>query len=237
MAEHLGLTYTPHAMAKLLGRMGFVWKRPKRIPAKANAEVLPAFLQDTLAPLMANAAADPQQPLYFVDATHPAYDAHPACGWMERGETRVLKSNHGRVNVTLNGALSWPGRDVVTQEADRITAAEMIALFTALDERHPAAAAITVVLDNATYNRAAAVKDWPASSGSQVRLVFLPPYAPNLNLIERLWWFFKKKTLWNVHYPTLADFKAAIRGFFATPGDRKAELETLITNRFHFIEA
>lgn len=235
VADRLGLAYTPHAMAKLLGRMGFVWKRPKRVPAKANAAAQRAFLQDTLAPLMAQAAADPGQPLYFVDATHPAYDAHPACGWMERGETRVLKS-HGRVNVTLNGALSWPGRDVVTQEADRITAAEMIALFATLGERHPAAATINVVLDHATFNRAAAVKDWLAGSGSRVRLVFLPPYAPNLNLIERLWWFFKK-TLWNVHYPTLADFRAAIRSFFATLGNRKAELETLITDRFHLIEA
>ena len=236
VAQRLGLTYTPHAMAKLLGRMGFVWKRLKCIPAKADAEAQRAFLQDTLAPLMAGAAADPEQPLYFVDATHPAYDAHPACGWRERGKTRVLKSNHGRVNMTLNGALSWPGRAMVTQEAERITATQMIALFATLDARHPAAA-INVVLDNATYNRAAAVRDWLASSASRVRLVFLPPYAPNLNLIERLWWFFKKKTLWNVHYPTLTDFKAAIRGFFATLGDRKAELETLLTDRFHLLEA
>ncbi len=149
----------------------------------------------------------------------------------------MLESNHGRVNVTLNGALSWPGRDVVTQEADRITAAEMIALFAALGERHPAAPVISVVLDNATCNRAAAVREWLASSGSRVQLVFLPPRAPNLNLIERLWWFFKKKTLWNAHRPTLAEFKAAMRGFFDTLGDRKAELETLPTNRFHLIEA
>ena len=133
--------------------------------------------------------------------------------------------------------MSWPGRDVVTQEADRITATEMIALFAALDERHPAASAINVVLDNAACNRAAAVRDWLASSGSRVRLVFLPPYAPSLNLIERLWWFFRKKTLWNVHHPTLADFRAAVRGFFATLGERKAELETLLTDRFHLLEA
>ncbi len=97
------------------------------------------------------------------------------------------------------------------------------------------ATAISVVVDNATYNRAAAVRDWIATTAGRLRLVYLPPYAPNLNLIERLCWFFKKKTLWNVHYPTLADFKAAIRGFFQTSPNRKNELITLITNRFHFI--
>lgn len=234
-AEQLGLVYTPHAMAKLLGRLGFVWKRPKRVPAKADPDAQRVFLTDTLAPLMLQAETDPDQPLYFVDATHPAYDAHPACGWMRRGETRVLKSNHGRVNVTLNGALSWPGREVVTREADKITAVEMIALFTQLAARHPTATAINVIVDNATYNRAAAVRDWVANTDGRVKLVYLPPYAPNLNLIERLWWFFKKTTLWNTHYPTLADFKAAIRGFFTTLSTRKHQLQTLITNKFHFI--
>ncbi|MGH7042752.1 MAG: transposase [Acetobacteraceae bacterium] len=49
-------------------------------------------------------------------------------------------------------------------------------------------------------------------------MVFLPPYAPNLNLIERLWWFLKKTALWNEHYPTFADFKAAIDGCFRELG-------------------
>lgn len=237
MADRFEVAYTPHAMAKLLGRMGFVWKRPKCIPAKADAAAQRAFLETTLAPLMAAAEADPARPLYFVDATHPAYDAHPACGWIRRGETRTLKSNHGRVNVTMNGALSWPGREVVTREAERITGAEMIVLFEDLAARHPHAATIGVVLDNATYNRAASVREWLAAEGCRVRLFYLPPYAPNLNLIERLWWFFKKKTLWNTHYATLADFKAGIRDFFTNQAQWKAELASLITNRFHFIGA
>ena len=111
----------------------------------------------------------------------------------------------------------------------------MIALFQDLAARHPQAVAVTVVLDNATYNRAAAVREWLATEGCRVRLVYLPPYAPNLNLIERLWWFFKKKTLWNVHYPTLADFRIGIRSFFSNLAQWKAELASLITNRFHLI--
>ncbi|MCW3473281.1 IS630 family transposase [Limobrevibacterium gyesilva] len=187
VAQRFGVDYTPHAMAKLLGRLGFIWKRPKRVPAKADAAAQQAFLEQTLAPLMAQAAANPDQPLYFVDATHPAYDAHPACGWIRKGETRVLKSNHGRANVTLNGALSWPAREVVHRAASKITAAEMIALFQDLQARHPTAIAVNVIVDNATYNRAAAVREWLAGADCRVRLVYLQPYAPNLNLIERLW--------------------------------------------------
>jgi transposase len=177
--------YTPNAMTKLLKRLDFVYKKPKCVPAKADAAVQEQFAKQTLLPLMAQASAD--TPLYFVDGMHPSYTAHPGFGWIRRGVTRALKSNHGRVNVNINGALSWPDRAVVHLEAEKITSAAMIALFETLAARHPTATAINVVLDNASYNRSAAVKDYLAGEGGRIQLVFLPPYAPNLNLIERLW--------------------------------------------------
>lgn len=235
VAARFGMGYTPHAMARLLGRLGYVWKRPKVVPAKADAEAQRAFLDGVLLPLMAEAEADPATPLLFVDATHPAYDAHPASGWIRRGERAVLPSNHGRVNVTLNGALSWPAREVITREAAKITGPEMAAFFAQIEARYPAARRITLIADNATYNRAAVVREWLARPGCRVRVVYLPPYAPNLNLIERLWWFFKKKALWNTHYPSFAEFRGAVRSFFANLGHWKAELNSLLTNRFHLI--
>lgn len=235
VAARFGLTYTPHSMARLLGRLGYVWKRPKVVPAKADAHAQRAFLDGVLLPLMAQAEADPATLLLFVDATHPAYDAHPAQGWIRRGERAVLPSNHGRVNVTLNGALSWPAREVITREAVKITGPEMVSFFAQIEARYPAARQITLIADNATYNRAAVVREWLARADCRVRIVYLPPYAPNLNLIERLWWFFKKKALWNTHYPSLADFRAAVRGFFANLAQWKSELASLLTNRFHLI--
>ena len=44
------VSYTPHAMAKLLNRLGFVYKMPKCVPAKADAEVQQRFVAETLAP-------------------------------------------------------------------------------------------------------------------------------------------------------------------------------------------
>ena len=51
----------------------------------------------------------------------------------------------------------------------------------------------------------------------------------NLDLVERLWRFFKKKALWNGHCPTLADVRTAIRGLFGKPGQSKAEFAFLLT--------
>jgi transposase len=225
--------YIPHAMAKLLNRIGFVYKMPKSVPAKANAEVQQQFVEATLAPLMANANDD--NPLYFVDATHPSYTAHPSCGWIRKGQTRELKSNHGRVNVNINGALRWPTREIVQRQAGKITSAEMIKLFDDLQALHLSATAISVVLDNARYNHSQEIKAYVSAEGCRIKLVYLPAYAPNLNLIERFWWLFKKKTIYNEYFPTFADFKAAVDGFFADLGRYRDEIHSLITGAFHYI--
>ena len=52
---------------------------------------------------------------------------------------------------------------------------------------------ISVVQDNARYQRCALVMDTAARL--QIELCFVPPYSPNLNLIERLWKFVKKDCL------------------------------------------
>ncbi len=75
------------------------------------------------------------------------------------------------------------------------------------------------------------------------RVVYLPAYAPTLNLIERLWWLLKKAVLYNQHYPCLTDFKAAIvfepapqrqKGQMGRPalkGKRRPKLNLVLTDR------
>lgn len=233
VSRTFAVTYTPHAMAKVLKRLGFVYKLPKCVPAKANEEAQRTFVEETLAPLMK--AANDDTPLYFVDGTHPSYTGHASHGWIRKGQTRELKSNHGRVNVNINGALRWPDRTVVHREAEKITSAAMILLFEDLLAMHPTATAIGVVMDNARYNHSRELKEWLAGPGARIKPVYLPAYAPNLNLIERFWWLMKKMTIYNQYFPGFADFKAALDGFFADLDRHRAAMESLITDSFHFI--
>jgi hypothetical protein len=90
--------------------------------------------------------------------------------------------------------------------------------------------ASVVVLDNAGYNRWGAVRAYLAKEGCRIQLVLLPGYAPNLNLIERLWRLLKKSRLWNEHYLAFASFEAAIDGFFRNLGSCREQLAPLITD-------
>jgi len=90
---------------------------------------------------------------------------------------------------------------------------------------------ITVVLDNARYQRCALVQTLAERLGME--LLYLPTYSPNLNLIERLWKFVKKQCLYSKYYPDSESFQQAILECLEqAPTKHKAALDTLLTLRF-----
>ncbi|MEI8129134.1 MAG: transposase [bacterium] len=67
--------------------------------------------------------------------------------------------------------------------------------------------------------------------------MYLPPYSPNLNLIERIWKFFKKKITKNNYHPTFEDFYQAVDNFFKDFNNFQEELKSLLTFNFEIIKA
>jgi len=92
---------------------------------------------------------------------------------------------------------------------------------------------VHVFLDNARYNRAYRVQ--ARAKELDITLHYLPPYSPNLNLIERLWKFFKKKVIKNHYYVTFTEFSDAIINFFHDIAVHDEELKTLLTLNFEII--
>jgi transposase len=72
-----------------------------------------------------------------------------------------------------------------------------------------------------------------AASYGWIKLHFLPPYSPNLNLIERLWKFFNEKVRNNRYYATFPKFTEACKSFFRCRKKWTEELRTRITENFH----
>jgi transposase len=88
-----------------------------------------------------------------------------------------------------------------------------------------------LVLDNAKYQRCALVQELAAVL--DIELLFLPPYSPNLNLIERLWKYTKAGCLYNRYYADFAAFSGAITGFLnALPTQHTQNLNSLLTLNF-----
>ena len=95
---------------------------------------------------------------------------------------------------------------------------------------------VTVVMDNARYQRCRLVIE--RAKQLDIELLFLPPYSPNLNLIERLWRFVRKECLYNHYYEHFDLFKQAITDCLAqTAGRHQAALDRLLTLEFQTFES
>ena len=168
---------------------------------------------------------------YFADATHPQHNSVPSYGWIKKGTEKELKANCGRQRLNINGAIDIETLEPVTSFYDTINAQAALDLFRKIEAKHPDADAIYIIVDNARYYRSRLLKEHV--EGTKIKLIFLPPYSPNLNLIERYWKFFKKKVLNNCYYETFDEFKQACKSFFRKRKKYLPELETLLAENFH----
>ena len=87
-------------------------------------------------------------------------------------------------------------------------------LLKKIEEDDPKVSKIYLIVDNATYYRAKKLKAWLNRPERRVKLTFLPPYAPHLNAIERLWGFMHEWVTHNKYYDTFEAFTDAIFEFF-----------------------
>lgn len=170
--------------------------------------------------------------MLFVDAAHFVYGTYLCCLW---SILRVfVRAASGRQRFNVLGA--W---DAVARTLTAVTNTTVVNTDTMCELLRAVAARglvgpVTLVLDNARYQRNDAVRGRARELG--IELLFLPSYSPNLNLIERLWRFTKRKAVYGKYHPTFADFRAAVQavldGAATTHADGLASLMTLKFQEF-----
>lgn len=167
--------------------------------------------------------------MFFVDAAH--FVLAPFLGFLWCFTRVFIRAPAGRQRFNVLGALNAITHERVTVTNDTYINAdsvcELLRRLAALAFGCP----ITLVLDNARYQKCRVVQSLAATL--QIEWLYLPPYSPNLNLIERLWKFVKRKCLYSQYYASFAEFKGAITACLAqTHTTYRQELDSLLTLRF-----
>ena len=190
------------------------------------------FLDEELTPALMAAQAG-QGHVFFVDAAHFVFGTFLCCLW---SFTRLfVRAASGRQRFNVLGAWNAVTRELVsvtnTTVVNTATMCELLHQLAALKLTGP----ITLVLDNARYQRNAVVMACAEPLG--ITLLFLPSYSPNLNLIERLWKFIKRRSLYGRYHPAFADFRAAIEETITNLSTTHAtDLASLMTLKFQRFE-
>lgn len=198
------------------------------IPAKSDLDEQEVFKEEQLEPRLEEARAG-KRVVYFVDAAHFVFNCYLGFLWCVK--RLAVRAPSGRKRWNVLGALHATTCELITVTNETsITSTEVCMLLHIIAQKH-VGHVITIVLDNARYQHCARVEECAHNLG--IELLFLPPYAPNFNLIERLWKFVKNTCLYSQYYTDFAAFKSAIATCLSeTTGKHKQELQTLLTLKF-----
>jgi len=202
------------------------------IPAKADPDAQAAYVKEKLEPRLAEAQAG-KRAVFFVDAAH--FVLAPFLGFLWSLTRVFIPAPAGRQRFNVLGALNALTHELITVTNDTyITAESLCALLRKLAALN-LGVPITLFLDNARYQKCALVQAMAVSLN--IELCYLPSYSPNLNLIERLWKFVKKQSLYSRYYADFAAFKTAIETCLREmPTTHKAALDSLLTLRYQTFE-
>lgn len=202
------------------------------IPAKADPEAQAAYLTETLEPRLAEAQAG-KRAVFFVDAAH--FVLAPFLGFLWSLTRVFIKAPAGRQRFNVLGALNAITHELITVTNDTYITAESLCTLLHKLAALKLVVPITLFLDNARYQKCALVQAVAASLN--LELCYLPAYSPNLNLIERVWKFVKKQSLYSKYYTDFAAFKTAIDTCLREmPTTHQAALDSLLTLRFQRFE-
>jgi transposase len=184
------------------------------------------------------ACNDEEQVLLFLDPMHQIHNNENDYAWQPKGleGTKQVLANTGRKRLNIIGAINPVSLQPTVLLTEENCSAEVIEAFLEeVKKQYTQAKTICIILDNAKYQRSYLVQT--TAKFFNIDLIYLPPYSPNLNLIERLWRYFKKEVMKNRYYPDYKDFENAVELFFTNFNERVDEVKNLLNFKFGIIKA
>ena len=181
LREELQCEVGYRTVVRWLHEHNFRLKVPQPWPDRQDEALRQAFVEQS-----AHWLADEQIDLWYADEMGVEGDPRPRRRWAAKGEkTRVVKNgDHLRMNVT--GAICpRSGQFYALEFSHSDTESFQVFLDQANAEVPFERPRNLLILDNASWHKAKSLR-W-----GRFEPVFLPPYSPDLNPIERLWLLIK----------------------------------------------
>ena len=131
--------------------------------------------------------------------------------WVPPEETDpVVLHAPTRKSVALFGAVNLSGGQMLAHFNPVFEAQSFWAFLKALLRRRARGKKMVLIIDNAPYHHSAVLQAWLREQRKVLELMFLPPYSPELNPIERVWKLLRRLCTHNEFFPELELLENAV---------------------------
>ena len=165
--------------------------------------------------------------MVFEDEASLANAPSISYSWSERGkQPRIRQQQRKRERRTLFGCVEPATGKVFTHIAERGNTLSFLAFLVKVCKAYPGRKVI-MVLDNVAYHHAKRLKPLLEYHKKRLQLEFLPPYSPDLNPIERVWWWMRKHIAHNRAVETMQQRIDAFNKLFEPLKNGSEDMKTL----------
>ena len=131
--------------------------------------------------------------------------------------------------MKLLGTLNYETGEIFCVEEEKYDAQVFLSFLEQVLMHYPTGK-IIMILDNSRIHHAKRIQPFLLAHQDRLQFVFLPPYSPQLNLIEGLWKWLKEAVINNVFFSNTSQIKSAVQSFIAYQNTRQqAVIERLCT--------
>ena len=145
--------------------------------------------------------------------------------WAVKGHQPEIPLEFGsHERLHMFGAVNPLTGRIHIRKCSRIDSHNCIRFLKQTKKKYPGKKVI-FILDNAGWHHAKKVKR--AIKGTDIKLVFLTAYSPDLNTIERLWKRLRKDVTHNAYFKNMKTLKKALSRFFRYLEHNRSEIISL----------
>jgi transposase len=226
--REFGVRLSVVSAGRLLRKLGLSPQRPLHRACQQNPEAVERWKREEY-PAIRAAAEEQGAVVYFADEAGIRSDYHAGTTWSPVGQTPVVNNTGARFSVNMISAVSAKGALRFALYEGNTNAQVFINFCQRL--LHDAPGPVYLVVDGHPAHRATATKEFAASTGGRLKLIFLPGCSPELNPDEWVWKNVKHDRIGKTGVTSKDDLKSKaigalrrlqkrprlVRAFFADP--------------------
>ncbi len=227
--RQFNLKYSKSHIHRILHKLGFTVQYPNRNLYGADQELQQRWVKETFSEVKKKADEEGAI-IYYEDEAVFQQSGTIHRTWAPRGKGTVVDSKPCRRSVKSYGAISLENKPRWHfRFSERFNAKSFVAYLSQILRWNPVRK-IYLILDNARYHHAVMVREFLELHDNRLILIFLPPYSPNLNIVERVWKLTKKLATHNRFFDELKELKRTIFRRFNRYQGNPASLRSLVEN-------